>query len=102
MSEFTFAALERSRRVIARAWLPCATASMLGGCTSGSAPALVLFGAYFPSWLLFAILAIVIAIVARIAFGMVGWAPSLPFPLFTCLAIGVLVAGAVDLVWLGN
>lgn len=95
---------ERTRSVFAVArlgWL-CAAGGALCGCSSASAPALVLFGAYFPSWLLFAILAIVTAIAARIAFGVAGWALSVPFPLFTYLAIGVLVAGAIDLLWLGH
>lgn len=96
------AAPSRYPWVLARSWLACAAGGALAGCSSGSAPALVLFGAYFPGWLLFAILAIVIAIVARIAFGLAGLALSVPFPLFTYLSIGILVAGAVDLLWLGN
>ncbi|WP_267221266.1 hypothetical protein [Dyella silvae] len=42
------------------------------------------------------------AILARAAFGFAGWAESVPFPLFTYLAIGILVAGAFDLLWLGH
>jgi hypothetical protein len=80
-------------------WLLSLTA-VLTGCSTRSAPALILFGAYFPDWLVFAILAIVVAIVARIAFGVAGLTQSVPFLLFTCLAVGILVAGAIDLIWL--
>ncbi|RDS79180.1 hypothetical protein DWU98_19375 [Dyella monticola] len=72
----------------------------IAGCSTSSAPAVILFGAYFPDWLVFAILTIVIAIVARIVFGLAGLAQSVPFPLFTFVAIGILVAGAFDLLWL--
>jgi hypothetical protein len=102
MSDAISAVLRRNRMVLARFWLLCSAVCALAGCSTRSAPALVLFGAYFPAWLLFAILAILIAIAARIAFGVAGLAPSVPFPLFTCLAIGILVAGAVDLLWLGH
>ena len=102
MIDMLSAALSLNRSALARFWLLCPAAGALAGCSPHSAPALFLFGAYFPGFLLFAILAILIAMAARIAFGIAGLAPSLPFPLFTCLAIGILVAGVVDLVWLGN
>ncbi|WP_198670322.1 hypothetical protein [Dyella sp. C9] len=102
MIDATSAAPACHRKAVVRQAWPCLAAGVLAGCSPHSAPALVLFGAYFPGWLLFAILAIVIAILARIAFGVAGLAPAVPFPLFTCLAIGILIAGAVDLMWLGN
>ncbi|WP_019832345.1 hypothetical protein [Sphingomonas sp. PR090111-T3T-6A] len=61
-----------------------------------------MFGAYFPDWLIFAIVTILIAIATRIAFGVAGRAEAIPFPLFTCLAVGILVAGVIDLLWLGR
>jgi uncharacterized membrane protein len=82
-----------------RLWLLSAV-SAIAGCSTSSAPAVILFGAYFPDWLVFAILTIVIAIVARIAFGLAGLGQSVPYPLFTYLAVGILVAGAIDLIWL--
>ncbi len=90
----------RSR--IPACWFPLAGTVALSGCASRSAPAIVLFGAYFPGWLLFGLLAMATAILARAAFGFAGWAESVPFPLFTYLAIGILVAGAFDLLWLGH
>jgi uncharacterized membrane protein len=83
-----------------RVWALLPVIGAIAGCSTSSAPAIILFGAYFPDWLVFAILTIVIAMVARIAFGLAGWAQSVPYPLFTCLAIGILVTGAIDLLWL--
>jgi hypothetical protein len=83
-----------------RSWLLLPAVSAIAGCTTSSAPAVILFGAYFPDWLVFAVLTVVFAILARIAFGLAGLAQSVPYPLFTCLAVGILVAGAIDLVWL--
>lgn len=83
-------------------WLVLSGAAGLTGCAVHSAPAVVVFGAYFPDWLLFAILAIAAAIMARVAFGIAGLGSSVPFPLFTYLAMGVLIAGAVNLFWLGH
>lgn len=72
------------------------------GCSDRSAPAITMFGAYFPDWLIFAITAILAAVFARIAFGIAGRAESVPYPLFTYLAIGILVAGVIDFLWLGH
>lgn len=94
------AVLRRSMPGMGRFGLLGPAVGVLAGCSARSAPALVLFGAYFPDWLVFAILAVVVAIAARIVFGLAGLAQAVPFSLFTCLAIGILVAGAIDLLWL--
>ena len=47
-------------------------------------PSFVLFGAYFPAWMLLALLAIVAAILARAVFLVTGLARVLPFQLFVC------------------
>jgi hypothetical protein len=83
-----------------RMWLLLPAVSAMAGCSTSSAPAVILFGAYFPDWLVFAILTIVIAILARVVFGFAGLAQSVPYPLFTYIAVGILVTGAIDLVWL--
>jgi uncharacterized membrane protein len=83
-----------------RPWPLLPAVGALAGCSTSSAPAVIVFGAYFPDWLVFAILTLAIALVARIAFGFAGWAQSVPYPLFTFIAVGVLVTGAIDLVWL--
>jgi hypothetical protein len=102
MNGTTSAVQRRIRSVIGQLGLLWPMAAALAGCSTRSAPALVLFGAYFPQWLLFGVLAVVVAIVARIACGLGGIAASVAFPLFTYLAIGILVAGAIDLLWLGR
>ena len=91
--------LDKQPKALGRCLLPLGT-MVIAACAHRSAPAVVLFGAYFPDWLLFAMLAIVTAIVARAVFGATGWGASVPFPLFTYLAVGILVAGTVDLLWL--
>ena len=64
----------------------------LDGCASPGAPSLILFGAYFPGWILCAVAGIVAAIVARIAMVMSGLSSALPLQLFVCVALGLLVA----------
>lgn len=82
---------------------PAALATLLlTGCSPSSAPALSLFGAYFPNWLLFGLLAILFASLSRLLFGIVGRAELVPFPLFTHLAIGILLAGLFQIQWLGR
>jgi hypothetical protein len=74
----------------------------LGGCSANSAPAVILLGAYFPDWLVFAILTMLFAIVMRVVAGIIGRAEAIPYPLFTCLAVGILIAGAIQLLGLGR
>jgi hypothetical protein len=63
----------------------------LGGC-SGGAPSFVLFGAFFPAWLLCGTLGVVGAAVARVVFVATGVSNTLPYQLFVCTAIGVMTA----------
>jgi hypothetical protein len=63
----------------------------LGGCSAG-APSFVLFGAFFPAWLLCGTLGIVGAGVARAAFVASGLSVALPYQLFVCAAVGTVVA----------
>ena len=63
----------------------------LGGC-SGGAPSFVLFGAFFPAWLLCGTLGVVGAAVARAVFVATGVSNTLPYQLFACTAIGVMTA----------
>jgi hypothetical protein len=72
------------------------------GCASPGAPSLILFGAYFPGWLLCGVAGIVAAIVARIAMVVSGLSDTLPLQLFVCVAVGLLVAIATWLFWFGQ
>ncbi len=73
---------------------PVLMASFLGGC-AGGAPSLVIFGAYFPAWLLSAIIGVLGALCARTAIGAARLDP--PYLLFVCVAVGIIVG---SLFWL--
>jgi YtcA family len=81
---------------------PFGSLMTMGGCTSPGAPSLILFGAYFPGWILCAVAGIVAAIVARIVMVMSGLSNALPLQLFVCIAVGLLVAVAAWLFWFGQ
>ena len=72
--------------------------SGLGGCAQG-APSFVLFGAYFPAWMLVAGIGILAAAVARGAMVATGLAETIPFQLLSCTAIGLTAAAVFWLVW---
>jgi hypothetical protein len=63
----------------------------LGGCSTG-APSFVLFGAYFPAWMLCGTLGIIGAGLTRAGFVASGLSDVLPYQLFVCSAIGVIIA----------
>ena len=65
---------------------------LLSGCSAAGAPSFDLFGAFFPAWLLCGVLGVVGAGAARGLFVMSGLSDRLPYQLFVCTAIGVLVA----------
>jgi hypothetical protein len=72
-----------------------------GGCTPLGAPSLVLFGAYFPAWMLCALIGIAVALAARAVFIMAGLDAILAFRLFSYTSIAVIVAAMAWLVWFG-
>lgn len=59
---------------------------------TASSPAYVLFGAYFPLWLMSAVIGVVAAIVAHRAFVARGLVGQVPFQLSVCTAIGSMAA----------
>ncbi|SCK25750.1 Uncharacterised protein family protein [Variovorax sp. HW608] len=71
----------------------------LSGCAG--APSIPLAGAYFPAWLLCALVGVLGAALARALFVMSGVAQLLPLQLFVCTAIGVAVAALLWWVWVG-
>lgn len=73
--------------------------SGLTGCAG--APSIPLAGAYFPAWLLCALIGVLGAAVARALFVMSGVAQLLPLQLFVCTAIGAAVAALLWWVWVG-
>ncbi|MCA8234258.1 hypothetical protein [Burkholderia cenocepacia] len=84
-------------RVPLRVAAMLAPALPLTGCASRGAPSYVLFGAYFPLWLVSAIVGVVGAIIAHRVFVATGWAATVPYQLAVCTAIGLVVA---VIVWL--
>lgn len=69
----------------------------LDACARSTAPAVSLFGAYFPAWLLCGIIGVLAAAGARVLIVALGAAEVLPAQLTLCVAAGVIVA---CLVWL--
>ncbi|WP_051236722.1 hypothetical protein [Ottowia thiooxydans] len=72
--------------------ITCLILSGLSGCGGPSAPSHVFFGAYFPSWLLFAVLWVLLAVAVRLLMVLTGSGTSWPWPLALCLASGFLLA----------
>lgn len=63
----------------------------LAGCVSAGAPAIPLFGAYFPSWLLCALFGVFGAVLVRLVFIRLGIDDALPIrlPIYVCIAAGI-------------
>ena len=81
---------------------PIVMLSGLGGCAAQGAPSFILFGAYFPAWMLCAVFEIAGGLAARIALLATGLSETLPFQLFVCVAIGLIVAVSAWLLWFGR
>jgi YtcA family len=87
------------RATLALLSLECMT---LIGCSAGSAPSFDLFGAFFPAWLFCGLIGIAGAVAGRAVFVGTGLSNVVPFQLFVCTAIGVIVAILVWLFWFGR
>lgn len=87
-----------SRRSVCILALPV----MLCGCAQDGAPSLNMFGAFFPAWLLCAVLGIFVALGARVGFTARGLTDVLPFQLPLCTSIGVIFALLAWLIWFGR
>jgi len=74
----------------------------LGGCVSGGAPTYSIVGAFFPGWMFCAMLGIIGAITARGLFVAIGLNRVLPFQLFVCSSLGVIVAVLAWIFWFGQ
>ena len=74
----------------------------LGGCVSGGAPTYAIVGAFFPGWMFCAVLGIVGAITARGLFVVTGLNRALPFQLFVCSSLGVIIAVLAWIYWFGQ
>lgn len=87
---------------------PMRTASVLvptlslGGCALHGAPSYPLFGAYFPLWLLSALIGVAGSIVAHRVFVATGWADTVPLQLSVCTAIGLVITVIVWVIGTGQ
>ncbi len=97
-------ALEARRLPRARAALPAivVSSSALGGCATRGAPSFELFGAFFPAWMLCAVIGIAAGAAARVVFIAVGLDNILQFRLLVCSSVGVIVAALAWLFRLGQ
>ena len=71
----------------------------LQGCATHGAPSYAIFGAYFPLWLLSAVIGATGALIAHRVFVMTGWSATVPLQRSVCVAIGLTIA---VIVWLAG
>jgi hypothetical protein len=75
-----------------RAVFLVATSCALTGCSLAAAPSFALFGAYFPAWMLCALLGIIGAAGTRVVLTTPAFNDVVPFQFAVCTAAGVIVA----------
>jgi hypothetical protein len=73
-----------------------------GRSIAAGAPSFSLFGAFFPGWMFCALIGIGGAIFARSLMVSSGLAKVLPYQLFVCASLGLVVGLLVWLVWFGQ
>jgi hypothetical protein len=88
--------LDGRSRALAPLWAALCTA--LAGCSG--APSQNILGSYFPSWMICALIGLVVTIVVRQIFVVAGIDRTLPAPLLVYLAIATAAAFAMWLIWL--
>jgi hypothetical protein len=69
-----------------------ASAVCLQGCVQRGAPSYEIFGAYFPLWLLSALVGVVGGLIAHRLLIATGWAQIVPSQLLVCVSVGLTVA----------
>ena len=74
----------------------------LCGCSEASAPSFDIFGAFFPAWLLCAVLGIFVALAARIVFAARNLIDVLPYQLSVCTSLGAIFALLTWLICFGR
>jgi hypothetical protein len=82
--------------------LICPMSTSLAGCASHGAPTYPFVGAFFPGWMFCAVMGIVGAIAARGLFVVTGLNRVLPFQLFVCSSLGVMIATLAWILWFGR
>jgi hypothetical protein len=74
----------------------------LCGCSEAGAPSFDIFGAFFPAWLLCALLGIFVALGARLVFAARNLVDVLPFQLSVCTSLGAISALLVWFICFGR
>lgn len=73
------------------------TGCALTGCAVAGAPSYELFGAFFPAWMLCALVGVIGAATTRVVLTTATFRDSIPFHLAVCTAVGVILG---LLVWM--
>ena len=74
----------------------------ISGCSSRGAPSFILFGAFFPAWMLVGGIGILTALVARAVMVTTGLAQIVPMQLLVCVCAGLAMAILVWALWFGS
>jgi hypothetical protein len=77
--------------MLPRAALLMVTSCVLTGCSLAAAPSFELFGAYFPAWMLSALIGIAGAAGTRVVLTTPAFNGAVPFEFAVCTAVGVIV-----------
>jgi len=73
-------------------------AATVAGCSA--APSQSILGSYFPTWMICALIGLVVTIVVRQSLATIGIDRTLPAPLLVYLAIAIAASFATWLIWL--
>jgi hypothetical protein len=87
-----------SKPSLQRSVLLVVTNCMLSGCSLAGAPSFELFGAFFPAWMLCALIGVIGALITRVVITTPTLSHAIPFRLAVCTAVGIMVA---LLFWMG-
>ena len=74
----------------------------LSSTSCGGAPSLTIAGAYFPAWLMCAIVAVLVAAFIRALMVGTGLANYIPYQLAVCCSAGVIAALILWHFWVGH
>jgi hypothetical protein len=89
------------RRSVSASFLALPLLSLCG-CSGAGAPTFDIFGAFFPAWLLCAVLGIFVSLGARVFFVARNLTDALPFQLSVCTSLGVIFASLIWLIYFGR
>jgi len=75
---------------------------LLAGLTSScaGAPSTTVAGAFFPAWLVCALIGVLAAVLARAIFVATGLAQTLPLQLLVCVSAGILCGAMAWALWI--